>query len=403
MPRILFIAAHRPDRSPSQRFRFEQYLPWLEQEGWECELSYLITEAEDRIFYRPGRAFRKGAAVLRHAAIRLRDALQARRYDVVFVQREAFFVGPPMFEALLQAAGPALVYDLDDAVWLPNVSNANQRFARLKRPEKVNRVLARADLVVAGNGFLAEHARRFNPRVHVIPTTIDTELYRPAPKPSARGSGEPAVEATRREEGAARSGSLEASPEPRSGRPGTSSDEPIVIGWSGSTTTIEHFREALPVLHRLKERFGSRVDFRVVGDGSFQVEELGIQGRPWRAETEVADLQEMDIGIMPLPDTDWARGKCGLKGLQYMALEIPAVMADVGANREIVTHGVDGFLCRTEKEWEEALTRLVESLVLREEVGRAGRKRVEEAYSVQVNRERYREVLGEAVDRRRSG
>ena len=153
-------------------------------------------------------------------------------------------------------------------------------------------------MVWAGNDFLADYARQFNSAVEVVPTTIDTEQYVPV-------------------EGYERA-------------------DPLTIGWSGSITTMEHFKPFVPVLKRVKERLGDRVRFELIGDPSYREPELGIVGRAWSAATEVEDLKRFDIGVMPLPDDEWSRGKCGLKGLQYMALAIPTVMSPVG--RELEDH-----------------------------------------------------------------
>jgi len=132
----------------------------------------------------------------------------------------------------------------------------------------------------------------------------------------------------------------------------------------------------------------------VIGDGRYRQPELGIQGVDWAAATEVRDLSEFDIGVMPLPDDEWARGKCGLKGLQYMALEIPTVMSPVGVNTEIIEDGRNGFLAAREDEWVEKLANLIESAGLRRELGQAARRTVEERYSVHSQRDRYVALLG---------
>ena len=143
------------------------------------------------------------------------------------------------------------------------------------------------------------------------------------------------------------------------------------------------------MLRAVKERFGDRVTFKVIGEAGYRNDELGVTGVPWSFSTELDELNELDVGIMPLPDDDWARGKCGLKGLQYMALEIPTVMSPVGVNREILGDDEYGLLASTEDEWIEALSRLIESSELRTKLGRAGRERVISAYSVDAWKETY--------------
>jgi glycosyltransferase involved in cell wall biosynthesis len=353
--RFLFLAVHAPNRAPGQRFRFEQYLESLRQRGIQCDYSWALDGDDAKVLYSPGKVPRKALLTARLFLKRWLETFSLGRYDLVFVQREAMFVGGPILELASKKHGARLVFDFDDAIWLADMSAFNQRFRWLKSPGKIPRVLAAADLVLAGNAFLAQYARGFSQSVQIVPTTIDTDSYQPR---------------TRAPDGG-----------------------PVCIGWSGSFSTIRDFRLALPVLRRLRARFGERVRFQVIGDGSFRDEELGIVGQPWNADSEVADLQQIDIGLMPLPDNEWSRGKCGLKGLQYMALGLPTLMSPVGVNAEIITDGKDGFLPRSDEEWERALSALIESPALRAEIGAAGRQRVIQDYSVAAWRDRYCDLL----------
>jgi glycosyltransferase involved in cell wall biosynthesis len=350
MPNVLFVAAHRPDRSPSQRFRFEQYLPYLREHGYACDFSYLISAKDDRIFYRPGNTLTKGLIFFRSYLKRWRDLLRSGRYDIVFVQREAFMTGSVFFEKRFGRGKAKLIFDFDDAIWNLDVSEGNRSFHWLKNPGKTARIIALADQVIAGNQYLADYARHHNANVEIIPTTIDTDEYVPVPKKK---------------------------------------DHVIVIGWSGSITTIKHFISACPVLERLKAKYGDKISFKVIGDATFRNPALGITGIGWNKEDELRELSSFDIGIMPLPDDEWSRGKCGLKGLQYMALEIPTVMSPVGVNAEIIQDGVNGFLAATEAEWMEKISRLVDSTEFHDEMGRAARQTVIDRYSVHSQKEHY--------------
>lgn len=358
MPSALFVATHRAGRNPSQRFRFEQYFPDLEAAGIRCELSPLVTPEDDAYFYRPGHLLRKIGFVVRCFAKRRRDLRRLHEFDLLFIQREALQTRSTFFERGARRKGIPIVFDFDDSVWLQNVSAANRRWAWVKDPGKTSKLIALADLVIAGNDHLADYARRFSSRVVVIPTTIDTDEYQPRPL---------------RTEG------------------------PVVIGWSGSITTIQHFQLAIPALRAIKARFGDRVAFRVIGDGAFRLPELGIEGLPWRKDTELDDLRAFDIGLMPLPDDEWARGKCGLKGLQYMALGIPALMSPVGVNTRIITDGADGFLPRGTDEWVARIAQLIEDADLRARMGQAARRTVEQRWSRKAWRQRYIDLFHELI------
>ncbi|HWB63222.1 MAG TPA: glycosyltransferase, partial [Chitinophagales bacterium] len=171
--------------------------------------------------------------------------------------------------------------------------------------------------------------------------------------------------------------------------PDNKAEKPVVIGWSGSHTTIEHFETLIPVLSRLKDEFGKDIEIVVFGDESYTHKGLGIKGVAWSPETEVAVIASFDIGIMPLPDNEWSKGKCAMKGLQYMGLAVPAVLAAVGMNNDVIEEGVNGFLATTDEEWFNKLTALIKDAALRKRIGQAGRRTIEEKFSCQAKRADY--------------
>lgn len=344
--RILFIGPHRPNRNGSQRFRMEQYFPYLVQQGFICDYSWYINAEDDKIFYSHGHWIGKTMLVLKAVKTRLADVMKANRYQIIFIQREAFIFGSYFFEKQFARSEAKVIFDFDDAIWLEDTSVANKKWKWLKRPSKTADIIRTADAVIAGNNYLADYARQFNSQVSIIPTVVDTRVYIPAKK-----------------------------------NPGNSS--PLCIGWSGSKTTIKHFERIIPVLKILSERFGDRIYFKQIGDKSFYAEELSIVSSDWAFNNEVEELNKIDIGLMPLPDDEWSKGKCGFKAIQYMALEIPPVASPVGVNSSVITHGLTGFLADNQQEWIDCISRLIEFPELRRQIGVAARKTVEEKYSVQ--------------------
>ena len=343
MKKVLIVTAHRLNRAPNQRFRFEQYLDFLKSNGFECEVSFLLDEKADAVFYKPGHLLSKLIILLKAVFIRWKDVQRAKQFDLIFICREAFLTGTTFFEKKLSSAGVPVIYDFDDAIWHFDVSEANKKFGWLKNPEKTSKIIAMADLIFAGNQYLSNYASQFNKNVTIIPTTIDLNDYQQVPYKNP---------------------------------------DVVCIGWSGSITTIRHFEMAVPFLKVIKAKYGDKIKIKVIGDASYRNDELSIEGIPWRKETELAELSEIDIGIMPLPNDEWAKGKCGLKGLQYMALGIATIMSPVGVNSEIIQDGENGMLATEVLEWVEKISALIDNDILREKCALNGRKTVEEKYSV---------------------
>jgi glycosyltransferase involved in cell wall biosynthesis len=355
MKGILFVANHRPNQSPSQRFRFEQYFQFLTKNNIEFKLSYLITKVDYYNLYSKGNYLKKLFILIKSYFIRIKDVISVFRgkYSIVFIHREALLNGSYLFEWLFSISKAKLIFDFDDAIWLPNVSEENKKLEWIKNYKKTSKIISLANEVIAGNKYLKNYALQFNKNVTIIPTTIDTNYHVPCKQ----------------------------------------TKESICIGWTGTSTTIKHFELIIPVLKKLKEIYGSKIYFKLIGDANFKTSEIEIETSPWKLETEIYDLQEIDIGIMPLPDDEWSKGKCGFKGLQYMALEIPAIMSPVGVNKEIINDGVNGFLASNESDWIKKLSMLIDSIELREQIGKNGRITIVERFSVESQKNNYLNII----------
>lgn len=232
-----------------------------------------------------------------------------------------------------------LVFDFDDAVWTSE-KGPRSLFARLRTAARLNYVLRKSALVLAGNEYLATYARRHTPHVRVVPTVLDTDgypekLHRPA--------------------------------------------EVLTLGWIGHSVNFRYLAALGPVLLRVAADHPMRL--LVVADRDFHLEGLAVENRRWSQGSEVDDIQAMDIGLMPLADDEWTRGKCGFKAIQYMAAGVPAVASSVGMNRELIDDGVDGFLASTDAEWLAALRRLRDAS-LRADIGRRARAKIRASYSL---------------------
>jgi len=352
MPRkkILIIANHRKNRSPGQRFRFEQYLDFLQENGFDYDFSYLISQKDDQYFYKKGYYGRKLWVLLKSYWIRYSNLRRIKSYDLIFIYREALMTGSVFFEKQFKKKQAKMILDFDDSIWLMDVSRANAQLKFLKNPEKTKTLLKLVDMAFVGNRYLADYAEQYCSNVKIIPTTLNTGLY---------------------------SGKIQ------------KTDSKICIGWIGSTTTIAHLEWALPMLRKLEQIYGDKIYIKVIADVSLISDLKSVKNTKWSSERETEEISEIDIGIMPLPDTPWTRGKCGFKGLQYMSFGIPAVLSPVGVNNEIIQDGVNGFLADSEEEWIEKTGRLIADADLRKRLGEAGRKTVEERYSFNAQKYNY--------------
>jgi glycosyltransferase involved in cell wall biosynthesis len=338
--KVLAVVPSLYDTSPGQRFRLEQWEPILKKSGVEITWSPFETDELKQVLYRPGQAVSKVRAVLSNMSRRRNELAAVGGYDLVYLFREAALLGPPWFERKIARSGVPMVFDFDDAIFLAYRSPSNGYLSYLKFPQKTAEICRLSAHVMVGNQYLADYARRFNPNVTIVPTTIDTLKYRQVERP-----------------------------EP----------DTLTIGWSGSHSTVQHLNTIRDVLQELAR--AERFKLRVIGATDYRLDGVDVDVVRWRSETEVADLGPIDIGIMPLPDDRWSKGKCGLKALQYMSLGIPTICSPVGVNTTIIADGVNGFIAGQKVEWIAKLKLLLHSPELRRKVGEAGRTTVEEEYS----------------------
>jgi glycosyltransferase involved in cell wall biosynthesis len=342
-----------PEEGAGCRFRIAQFIPHLASEGIEVTLRSLFDADFFRLVYRPGHYLRKALSFAELSIKRLDSLRDASQFDAIFIYREMFPIGPALVERLLSMRRrPPVIFDFDDAIFLPSVSDANRFISALKAPGKVATIIRHSDQVIAGNEYLAAYARRFNAAVTIIPTCVDTTRFVPLPDGALSNNG-----------GSAR--------------------QPVV-GWIGSPTTAPYVRRLTPVLQRVRQRHPFVL--RVSGAGeSLEVAGITTEQPRWSLGDEVRLFNTCDVGVYPLADDEWSRGKCGFKAIEFMACGVPVVAAAVGVNREIVEDGVNGFLASTEDEWVEKLGRLLADPQLRRRFGEAGRRTIEERYSLRVH------------------
>ena len=355
--RVLALVPSLYDTSPGQRYRLEQWEPLLRERG--VEITYAPFESSElhETVYKPGQLGHKLKLVSQSLLRRFSLLSKIKDYDVVYVFREAALLGPPVFERLIHQRGVPIVFDFDDAIFVSYKSPSNGYLSYLKFAGKTKTICRISAHVMVGNPYLADYASRVNQNVTIIPTTIDTGKYKPL-------------------SGRQRSG-------------------PIVIGWTGSHSTVQHLDTLRGALQKLASRESFRL--RVIGTPSYKLDGVNVESMMWHSETEIEDLSAVDIGVMPLPDDNWSKGKCGLKALQFMALGIPTICAPVGVNTDIIQDNENGFIAGSEDEWVEKLSLLAQNPELRKRLGDAGRQTVEQKYSAMAQAPRVYEVLKSVV------
>lgn len=324
--RVLFLLSQR--QPPSSRLRITGMVPALERDGWSCSVLPIPSDPL-------GRLGMIGAC---------------RRHDVVVLQKKTSLHPLELF--LMRQANPNLVFDFDDAVMFHEVEHGKP--LRVKSFAKFLRTVKACRAIVAGNEFLAGFARPICPEVHVLPTPIDTERYRPKDH----------------------------------GDPGNG----VTVGWLGTPGGLAHLKGLAGVFRDVSGKV-ERLRLKIVSSDFIDLPGVEVIKKRWRLEEEVADLQSFDIGIMPLQDSLWTRGKCGYKILQYMGVGLPVVASPVGINAELVRHGETGFLASEAPAWREALELLATDRTLRARMGAAGRTQIIQRYSLSTYTEDYQDLL----------
>lgn len=340
--KVVFIVPTPLEISPSQRFRFEQYLPALKQNDISYVIKPYFTLKGRKALY-SNNLTKKVSVVMYGYIKRILLLFTMPMYDYVFIHREAAPVGPPIFPWIIaKMMRKKIIYDFDDAIWLPLMSDYNRKFSFVKSFSKVGKLCRWSYNVVVGNKYLQDYALQYNKRVTIIPTVVNTETLHNVIQ-------------------------------------NQDIDTPA-IGWTGSFSTLVYLDIVLPVLQRLQEKYD--FVFYVIADKDPQLPLKRYKFIEWNKDTEVTDLLKFHIGLMPLYDDEFSKGKCGFKAIQYMSLGLPAVVSPVGVNTEIVDDGINGFICDTETEWELHLESLLINNNERKKMGQSARKKIESKYSV---------------------
>lgn len=345
---IIILAPYPPSVSPSQRFRFEHYLPYLEQNGIHCTYSPFVDLETWQLIFKQGSYFNKLKGISLGFIRRFILLFKLSGFDFIYIHREAAPLGPPFFEwVIVKILRKKIIYDFDDNIWVKMSSTANPGASLIKCRWKVRYICRWSYITTAGNDYLVSYAARYCKKALLIPTVVDTEITHNRIKDHL--------------------------------------EEPLTIGWTGTFFNFIYFYKITGPIRKLQSRY--KFNFLIIADKDPMLEGVQYEFVKWNKATEIDDLMRLHIGIMPLNNTEIEWGKCAFKAIQYMSLGIPAVVSPVGANMSVVTNGETSYWADTEEEWIFCLEKLIVDINERIRMGEAARKRVQAHYSVLATRD----------------
>ena len=343
------------EQAASTRVRLSQFISPLKRYNIDLELNHLLIDDYVESLY-SGNSLPVFSLVL-SLFRRLRILLRLKHYDLVIVYCEVFPFLPFWFEFLFLRK-TKYIYDLDDAFYL-KYRSGRRKFLRFFLGSKIENLMSHASVVTAGNEVLANHARSQNQFVHILPSVVDTNFYINLEKRHRK------------------------------------QEEPFVLGWLGSPSTSKYLNEIIPTLEKLSKSID--IKLIVVGGAAPKIDGIVVEQYGWNLNQEVAHINNFDVGVMPLTDDEWSRGKCGYKLIQYMSCGICTIASDVGINRDIVASDC-GFITNSQEDWETSIIALYKNPNLRDEMGINARKKIQKEYSLEVNSKRLSKIIHNVTD-----
>lgn len=360
--KVLILCPSPKGTAATQRLKYEQYLDLLSNEGFDFTISSFQTKRLWKIIYKPGRFIEKIGWTIFGYIKRTFDLLRSPFYDAVFVNLWVTPLGFPFFERVLFFFNKKVIYDLDDMLFLDDKKKQQRSFIqKLKGTKKPLVLMKHASYVIVCTPALEEIALSTNKfkRAIDISSTFDTDRFIPVKNYIQK--------------------------------------EPMIIGWTGTHSTIPFLEALQPVLAAVSKK--RNIKLLVIANKEYIMKDVPTEFIYWSAEKEVEDLHKMDIGLYPIPATEWSLGKSSLKALTYMSIAIPFVATAYGTNFRIMENGIQGYLAAVKEEWINCLIKLIDDKELREKMGIEGRKRVVEKYSVKANYPGYLNVFKTVINK----
>lgn len=358
--KILVLCPYPINCAPSQRLKFEQYYEYFEENGYEVNVSSFVTPKFWQILYKKGFFIRKSFYTLIGYFIRLNDLFRLHRYDIVYVHLWVTPLGPPLFEHIVRLLSKKIIYDIDDMIFLGHSSDANKMILAIKGKKKINYLIKKSNYVITGAPAIEQYCLKINRNVKDIPPTIDLKKF-----PLKNDYSLQSI---------------------------------LVLGYSGSHSTLKYLKSIEPVFNELL-KLG--ISFKVLlitnAHFSFDNKQIPLEIKYWNLEEEVKWLHRMDIGLFPLTDEHWVYGKRGGKALLYMATGLPIIATAIGANLDTFKDNFNGLLVNVDdyNAWVQRIILLMNDINLRERLGLNARQTLKERFSTDLNKKFYLEILKE--------
>lgn len=351
--KILIICPYPENEVPAQRLKYEQYFENFRLNRYEINVSPFFEKIFYKSLYSKGNYTSKIIGTIWGYIKRILLILKLPFYDGVYIFLYVTPFNDYLFERIYRKLNKKIIYDIDDLVFMGKTSKNNSLIASLRGPEKYFYLMRVADHVITCTPYLDMIVKKYNIKTTDISSTINTEKYHPIKN--------------------------------------YKNDHRLVLGWSGSHSTIPY----LAILNNVIQKLAENLDFKllVIGTSDFTIKGVDVEAIPWSEVNEVRDLRRIDIGLYPLPNEEWVLGKSGLKALQYMALGIPTVATAIGANHRIIINEYNGYLVKSEEEWINRIMLLMNNPELRKTIGQKARINVEKYYSINANKQVYLDIF----------
>ena len=350
--KLLFICPYPINTVPGQRLKYEQYFNFFEENNFSCEVRSFFNIDEYKILYSKGKLFQKIGAVLKGYLRRLYTLFELRNYDLTYIFLNVTPLGGSLFEKVFRFFSKKIIYDIDDLVYLNKYYKENKLAKYFRYPSKYFYLMKSSDHVITCTSYLDNFVKKYNKKTTNISSTVHTKIY--TPKKFNRSNK-------------------------------------IVVGWTGSFSTLPYLNLINNVILETQEMFGC--DLHIISSKKEKFNYKKYKSIVWNSKNEVKDLKLIDIGLYPLPNEEWVKGKSGLKAIQFMSLGIPVIATNTEINRKVILNNKTGFLVNTEEEWLEALKKLIINKKKRERMSKNSIYHVKKNFSVDANKYKYLKII----------